>query len=172
MTELSIPSTDQKNKLHVEVWEPEGEIRAILQISHGMVEYVERFQNFALWLNQYGILVIGNDHLGHGKTAAGDADLGYIGAGKSKTLVDDQYEVTKYAKKTYGDVPLFLFGHSMGSFLARRYLMEYGGTCSGCRVPDRRLAEADARRALPLRISETAFLQGISGSYSEPAYGE
>lgn len=61
-----------------------GEIRAILQISHGMVEYVERFQNFALWLNQYGILVIGNDHLGHGKTAAGDADLGYIGAGKAK----------------------------------------------------------------------------------------
>lgn len=131
MTELSIPSTDQKNKLHVEVWEPEGEIRAILQISHGMVEYVERFQNVALWLNQYGILVIGNDHLGHGKTAAGDADLGYIGAGKSKTLVDDQYEVTKYAKKTYGDVPLFLFGHSMGSFLARRYLMEYGGELDG-----------------------------------------
>ena len=87
MTELSIPSTDQKNKLHVEVWEPEGEIRAILQISHGMVEYVERFQNFALWLNQYGILVIGNDHLGHGKTAAGDADLGYIGAGKSGAIL-------------------------------------------------------------------------------------
>ena len=65
MTELSIPSTDQKNRLHVEVWEPEGEIRAILQISHGMVEYVERFQEFSLWLNRYGILVIGNDHLGH-----------------------------------------------------------------------------------------------------------
>ena len=52
MTELSIPSTDQKNRLHVEVWEPEGEIRAILQISHGMVEYVERFQEFAHWLNR------------------------------------------------------------------------------------------------------------------------
>ena len=96
MTELSIPSTDQKNKLHVEVWEPEGEIRAILQISHGMVEYVERFQNFALWLNQYGILVIGNDHLGHGKTAAGDADLGYIGAGKSKSMQRKHTEMYRF----------------------------------------------------------------------------
>ena len=129
--ELTIPSTDKKNQLHVICWEPDKEIRAILQISHGMVEYVERYDGFAKKLNEDGILVIGNDHLGHGLTASGDADLGYFGDGKSRTVVDDLYEVTKYAKKEYPDKPYFLFGHSMGSFMARRYIMTYGDKISG-----------------------------------------
>lgn len=129
--ELTIPSTDKKNQLHVICWEPDKEIRAILQISHGMVEYVDRYDGFAKRLNEEGILVIGNDHLGHGLTALGDADLGYFGDGKSRTVVDDLYEVTKYAKKEYPDKPYFLFGHSMGSFMARRYLMTYGDEISG-----------------------------------------
>ena len=107
-------------------------IKAILQISHGMIEYVERYDEFAKFFNENGILVIGNDHLGHGKTASGDEQLGYFGEGKSKTVVDDLYEVTKYAKETYGkDIPYFLFGHSMGSFMARRYLMTYGNVLTG-----------------------------------------
>lgn len=131
MKEIYIPSTDQKNKLHVVIWEPEGEIKAIMQISHGMVEYVERFHEFACSLNQCGVLVIGNDHLGHGKTAECDEDLGYFGAEKSKTVVEDLHEVTIYAKKNYGKKPYFLFGHSMGSFMARRYLMTYGEELNG-----------------------------------------
>ncbi len=131
MKETYIPSTDQKNKLHVVIWEPEGEVKAIMQISHGMVEYVERFHEFACSLNQYGILVIGNDHLGHGKTASCDEDLGYFGAEKSKTVVDDLHSVTAYAKTEYGKKPYFLFGHSMGSFMARRYLMTYGEELDG-----------------------------------------
>lgn len=107
-------------------------IKAILQISHGMIEYVKRYDEFAKFFNENGILVIGNDHLGHGKTASGDEQLGYFGAGKSKTVVADLYEVTKYAKETYGkDIPYFLFGHSMGSFMARRYLMTYGNALTG-----------------------------------------
>ncbi|MGN0484844.1 MAG: alpha/beta fold hydrolase [Lachnospiraceae bacterium] len=129
--EIYIPSTDQKNRLHVVIWEPEGEIKAIMQISHGMVEYVERFHGFACSLNQHGILVIGNDHLGHGKTASSDDDLGYFGAEKSKTVVDDIHSVTVYAKERYGEKPYFLFGHSMGSFMARRYLMTYGEELEG-----------------------------------------
>lgn len=131
MEEIYIPSTDQKNRLHVVIWKPEGESRAVLQISHGMVEYTERFHTFARFLNQSGILVIGNDHLGHGKTAGCAADLGYIGAGKSRTVVDDLYKVTAFAKEKYGKLPYFLFGHSMGSFLARRYLMTYGEALDG-----------------------------------------
>lgn len=131
MKELYLPSTDQKNKLHVVIWEPETEPKAILQISHGMVEYVERFAGFAGWLNRQGILVIGNDHLGHGKTASCDEDLGYIGAEKSKTIVDDLHSVTVNAKMKYGKIPYFLFGHSMGSFMARRYLMTYGDELDG-----------------------------------------
>ena len=131
MKEISIPSTDGKNRLHVVIWEPEGEIKAIVQLSHGMIEYIERYNDFAEYLNKQSILVVGSDHLGHGKTAQ-EADLGYFGAEKSKTVVDDLYEVTKYTKNKYGDIiPYFLFGHSMGSFMARRYIMTYGFGLTG-----------------------------------------
>lgn len=150
--EMYLKSTDGKNRLHVIIWEPDSNdadvvvqkpdsdvkikntkaIKAILQISHGMIEYVERYDEFAKFLNRNGILVIGNDHLGHGKTAASDEALGYFGEEKSKTVVDDLYKVTKIAKETYGkDIPYFLFGHSMGSFMARRYLMTYGKALNG-----------------------------------------
>lgn len=128
---IQIPSNDGKNKLHVVVWEPETEIKAILQISHGMIEYIERYEEFANFLNSYGILVLGNDHLGHGHTAEKDEDLGFFGAEGSKTVVDDLYAVTILAKQRYGNVPYFLFGHSMGSFMARRYLMTYGDKIDG-----------------------------------------
>ena len=65
MKELYLPSSDQKNQLHVVVWEPKKEIKAIMQISHGMVEYVERFDEFAKAMNEYGILVIGNNQNHH-----------------------------------------------------------------------------------------------------------
>lgn len=126
MKEIYLPSTDGYNKLHTTVFEPK-EIKAILQISHGMVEYIGRYKEFAEYLNTLGILVIGNEHLGHGLTAKDSSDLGYFGKGLSKTVVDDLKVVTDYAKASYGkDIPYFLLGHSMGSFMARRYIMTYG----------------------------------------------
>lgn len=120
------------SRLHIAVWEPSGERKAIMQISHGMIEYIKRYSHFANYLNQAGILVIGNDHKGHGLTAEKDEDLGYFGEEKSAAVIEDLHEVTRYAKKQYGaDVPYFLFGHSMGSFMARRYLMTYGEELTG-----------------------------------------
>jgi len=131
MIETKIASTDGINQLHIYTFIPDGEIKAILQISHGMVEHIGRYKEFAEFLNKDGILVIGNDHLGHGYTAK-EEDLGYFGSERSKTVVDDLYEVTKYSKKTYGqNLPYILLGHSMGSFMARRYLMTYGKELDG-----------------------------------------
>lgn len=127
MKEIFLPSSDRKNKLHVVIWKPEKPIRAIMQISHGMIEYVKRYDEFARFLNEHGILVIGNDHLGHGMTAATEDDLGYFcKENMSRNVVMDLHRVTVYAKKHFGDVPYILFGHSMGSFMARRYIMTYG----------------------------------------------
>ena len=123
---FTLPSTNKIDNLHVVIWEPDAVPCAVLQISHGMIEYIERYDEFARFLNSKGIVVIGNDHLGHGHTAKSDEDLGYFGEGKSATVVDDLHEVTKYAKETYPGLPYILFGHSMGSFMARRYLSTYG----------------------------------------------
>lgn len=125
--EIKLPSTDGKNKLHVYVWYGDKEIKGIIQISHGMTEHMLRYNHFAEFLVEHGYAVVGNDHLGHGHTAACDDDLGYFGEGMSATVIDDLHEVTKYAKNRFSDsLPYILFGHSMGSFMARRYLMTYG----------------------------------------------
>lgn len=127
-----IPSKDGVHRLHVVLWEPEGEVRAVLQISHGMVEMIDRYEDFALFLNRYGYAVIGNDHLGHGLTAGNDGDLGYFcPRNMSATVVADLHRVTRYARKKYKHKPYFLLGHSMGSFMARRYLMTYGMDLDG-----------------------------------------
>ena len=130
--DFRIPSKDGVHKLHVAVWEPESEIRAVVQISHGMIEMIERYGNFAEFLNKNGIAVVGNDHLGHGLTAGNDTDLGYFcPKNMSATVVADLYRVTRCAKKRYPGVPYFLFGHSMGSFMARRYIMTYPDALDG-----------------------------------------
>lgn len=125
--DINIMSNDGIHKLHVIIWEPENEVKGVLQISHGMIEMIERYDDFAKYMNQKGYAVIGNDHLGHGLTAGREDDLGYFcSENMSATMVEDLHSVTLYAKKIYPDVPYYLLGHSMGSFLARRYLMTYG----------------------------------------------
>lgn len=130
--EFHIPSADGVHKLHVILWEPDTEVKAVVQISHGMIEMIERYEDFALFLNQHGYAVIGNDHLGHGLTAGNNSDLGYFcPRNMSATVVADLHRVTKCAKKKYKNKPYFIFGHSMGSFMARRYLMTYGMDVDG-----------------------------------------
>lgn len=132
MKHFQIPSNDGVHKLHVAVWEPATQIKAILQISHGMVEFIERYDGFANYLNQKGIMVVGNDHLGHGQTAGCDDDLGYFcPKDMSKTVVDDLHSVMLAMKEKYPEIPYFLMGHSMGSFMARRFIMTYGKELTG-----------------------------------------
>lgn len=129
---MELPSNDGVHKLHVVVWQPDGEPKAVLQLSHGMIEFIERYEGLAQYLNEQDILVIGNDHLGHGHTAGSDEDLGYFcPKHMSETVVKDLHTVTEYAKKEYPGIPYFLLGHSMGSFMARRYLMTYGDELTG-----------------------------------------
>ena len=130
--EFYIPSADGVHRLHVILWEPDTEVRGVVQISHGMIEMIERYEDFALFLNKHGYAVIGNDHLGHGLTAGNNSDLGYFcPRNMSAIVVADLHRVTKCAKKKYRNKPFFIFGHSMGSFLARRYLMRYGMDVDG-----------------------------------------
>lgn len=130
--DFRIPSRDGVHRLHVVLWEPETGVKAVVQLSHGMTEMIDRYEDFALFLNRHGYAVIGNDHLGHGLTAGNDADLGYFcPQHMSATVVADLHRVTKYAKKKYKNKPYFLLGHSMGSFMARRYIMTYGMDLDG-----------------------------------------
>ena len=130
--EFYYDSTSKTTKIHAIRYIPDGEIKAILQIAHGMVEYIERYEAFALYLNSKGFLVTGNDHLGHGKSVNSKEEWGYFAKNDgNRAVLCDVYELTKITKEKYPDVPYFLLGHSMGSFYARQYLCEFGHELDG-----------------------------------------
>lgn len=110
---------------------PEGKIIAVLQIAHGMVEFIDRYENFAAFLASKGILVVGNDHIGHGGSVKSEEDWGYFGENGNRILLDDMHELTRLTKEKYPNLPYFLLGHSMGSFYARQYLGEFGNELDG-----------------------------------------
>lgn len=131
-TEFYFPSCDEIHDIHAVVWRPEGDVRAVLQISHGMVEYVNRYEELAGYLTARGILVAGSDHLGHGQSVMSEEEWGFFASGDaSGKVVRDLHTLTMRMRREYPGVPYFLLGHSMGSFMARRYAMTYGEEIDG-----------------------------------------
>lgn len=125
-------SKDEQTKIHAMSWIPDGHIRGILQISHGMVEHIERYSEFALYLADYGILVTGNDHLGHGSSIKDEQHFGYFSdQNGNANVINDIHQLRVNTQKRYPDAPYFILGHSMGSFLVRQYLCYYGAGLAG-----------------------------------------
>ena len=120
------------------IYEPEGEIdeiRAVVQISHGMCEYVGRYEEYARHLCSQGIVLAGNDHPGHGESAASEEDFGYFAKEKGVDLaVEGLKTMSELLLERYEDKPLILLGHSMGSFLCRIYLTKYSENLAGAIV--------------------------------------
>lgn len=119
-------------QLHVCSWEPDGEIRAVVQIVHGIAEHISRYGALADYLNQHGIYVIGEDHMGHGGSVASGELKGYFEGGWF-AAVADTYALLRQTREKYPEVPYVLLGHSMGSFMARTILAKYPDSgISGC----------------------------------------
>ena len=132
MIDFTLPSTVPGRTLHAFRCIPEGEVRAIVQLSHGMVEFIDRYKPLAEDLAGRGILVTGHDHLGHGGSIRTKDDYGYFAQPDgNRAVLDDLHAMTTLTKQLYPGVPYFLLGHSMGSFYARQYLCEYGAELDG-----------------------------------------
>ena len=111
-------------QLHCCRWMPEGEPKAVLQIVHGIAVYIERYDDFAGFLNGLGYVVVAEDHMGHGQTVGTEGTQGYFEGGWF-TAVSDSYALLRKTKAEYPQIPYVLFGHSMGSFMARTILEVY-----------------------------------------------
>ncbi len=111
-------------KIHACRWTPEGEPKAVLQIVHGIAEFVERYDDFANYLTERGYVVVAEDHMGHGQSINGDGIQGYFHGGWF-TAVEDTMQLMTDTRKEYPNLPYILFGHSMGSFMARTILCKY-----------------------------------------------
>jgi len=115
--------------IYARSWAPANpnEIKGIFQIAHGMAEHGERYENFANYLCHNGFIVYCNDHIGHGKSVADKSMLGYFGKKYGWiSFVEDVQTLTDIATAEHPNVPVCLFGHSMGSFVARSYMRKYG----------------------------------------------
>ncbi len=112
-------------------WLPEGNAKAVIQIAHGMAEHAARYARPAEGFTQAGYIVYANDHRGHGKTAKDLDKRGQLGPGGWESVAKDMKELTDIIKKENPGLPVFLLGHSMGSFLAQEYIQQWGKELKG-----------------------------------------
>lgn len=133
-SEFYFPSSDGKTLIHVNQWTPtDRKIVGVVQIAHGVAEYGARYEPFAQYLCSHGFVVVANDHLGHGKSLIAGKPMVYFGEKDGWWhVVDDIETLRAKVAKVFPDVPYFLFGHSMGSFLSRTHLIRYPGKLDGC----------------------------------------
>ncbi len=132
-SEINYPSKDGKNTVYACLYTPKHTVaKGIVQLVHGMVDYVERYEELADFLCGEGYILAGNHHLGHGKTAATEAELGFFGEESAiDFILSDIHVMNRYLRDTFPALPLVIFGHSMGSFLARLYIEKYPHSIKG-----------------------------------------
>lgn len=125
--EITAASSDNIHTLVGRIYIPDGEIKGIFHIVHGMTEHIERYDPLMSYIAQNGFVAFGYDNLGHGKTARDDSELGFIANNNGwKYLVNDVSVFDKIISNLYPDKPIYLFGHSMGSFIARLAATNFG----------------------------------------------
>ena len=174
----SFRSSDKAHDTAYYVIFPAGAVRGVVQISHGMAEHFERYNAFADFLADHGFVVCGEDHLGHGRTAADESEYGYFSEKSGwENVVKDMFRLTKMMKKNYPEVPYFLLGHSMGSFLARAYATRYSkhidglvlsGTSAGSGGTSALLVMLDAAKRLKGDKHRSKFFNNVAfGSYND-----
>lgn len=132
MEHIYYPSHDGVTTIHACIWKPEGEIKGVVQIIHGMSEYAERYAPFAEFLKEQGYLVCADDHLGHGQSVVSEEELGYFNKQRDVDIVLSDIRALNLAvKKQTEGKPYFVLGHSMGSFICRKYISLYGKEFNG-----------------------------------------
>lgn len=134
--EFSFVSADGKTPIHCILWLPENDYaqtpKAIVQLAHGMEEYIARYDDFARFLAEQGFVVCGNDHIGHGQSVSTPDRVSYLPVDGAEVMLADMHTLrTTFASCFPESTPYILFGHSMGSFAARCYVGRNGAGLAG-----------------------------------------
>ena len=122
---VTLDSRQDGLRLALMLVRPEGTPRAIVQLAHGMCEHKERYAPFMEYLAERGCACVINDHRGHGASVRDIQDLGYFYEDGDRALTEDLHQITLWARERWPGIPLFLFGHSMGSLAVRAYCRDY-----------------------------------------------
>jgi alpha-beta hydrolase superfamily lysophospholipase len=156
--DLTINLTANDNQIiSVYCWDEVETPRAIIQIFHGMAEHAGRYAGFAKYMNTQDIIVIGNDHRGHGKTSQLNGKPGVIGKNGFYKIVEDELMITKMLKEKYPNTPIFIFAHSFGSFVGQEYITKYSSEIDGII-----LSGSAAQKGLEFKLAKILALIQIS----------
>lgn len=162
------------NKIHAVKWIPDGQPRCILQIVHGMCEYVERYEEFAAFLSSHNIMVVGEDHLGHGKSMGNNPPGYFCEKNPERVVVEDVRILKEMIQEEYTDVPYVLFGHSMGSFITRNFIHKYGAEIDGAVISATGLPTKATLATMKVVVSVLTAVQGgrhVSQFMDKMAFG-
>ena len=131
---INFRSSNGQNIIYGKILAPnkKNKIKGIVQILHGMCEHIGRYDEFARFLVERGYVVAAHDHAGHGLSVKEESERGFFGLTDGYlNLIEDAHLMHKIVNKRYKNLPYFLLGHSMGSFVARCYAIKYGNEING-----------------------------------------
>ena len=129
--EVKFKSFNERDEVYGWIYVPAKKPAGIVQIVHGFGEHSRRYFRMIVHLMDFGFIVAADDHVGHGKTALENGVWSDWGDKGPHTMMEDEHTLTTLVKEKYPDLPYFLFGHSMGSFITRDYITKYGDELAG-----------------------------------------
>lgn len=165
--EVSFPSYNKRDQVQGWIYVPAAQPKGIVQLVHGFGEHSRRYFHMIVKFMDAGFIVAADDHVGHGKTAMMNDTWGDWGDAGFRTMMEDEHTLTGIVKEKYPNIPYFMFGHSMGSFIARDYAVHYGDELTGLIICGTAGKFQGAAEVLPLL--EAAVKDG-RGKESDPQY--
>lgn len=175
-----LPSTDGSTTVHGIIWWPQEDPRGIVQLVHGMAEHIMRYDSFARYLNEQGFVACGHDHVGHGKSVDDPTHWGCLPVRNGRdVLVGDVGRMRDLvSERVSNDLPYFIFGHSMGSFVTRAYISECAMGLSGAiicgtgHIPPATSAAGNKLARLIARARGEDYVSKLLGELSIGAYAK
>lgn len=165
--EVKFQSFNERDQVYGWIYVPAAEAKGIVQLIHGYGEHSRRYLHMIVKFLDAGYIVAADDHVGHGKTAMENDTWGDWGEAGCHTMMEDEHKLKEIVCEKYPDLPYFIFGHSMGSFIARDFIAKYGEELAGvtlCGTAGVFPGLEEAAEALKQAIAEG------KGKESDPAY--
>ena len=132
--EVSFRSFNERDEVQGWIYVPAAKPKGIVQIIHGFGEHSRRYLHMIVAFLDAGFIVAADDHVGHGKTAMVNDTWGDWGEKGCHTMMEDEHTLKKIVCEKYPNLPYFLFGHSMGSFITRDFIAKYGNELNGATI--------------------------------------
>ena len=160
-SEITYPSCDGIHTVYAELYTPKTRsAKGIVQLSHGMIDHVGRYRALAEYLTGEGYILAGNHHLGHGRSVLSRDDYGFFAErGGAELVIEDLYTFNKYLADSFPTLPIVLMGHSMGSFLARLYVLKYPLSVRGVIIH----GTSGPNPLLPMGRAVSALVRAVKG---------